>query len=58
MRANKIAKAIKSECEEDKNMKNFLMDLLEFTMTGKQWYKEEYKKQIKKYVDMEENNEN
>lgn len=57
MGTNKIAKSIKEECADDKVMRKFLMDLLEFTMTGSKWYKEEYIKLIEKYA-KEEQNEN
>ena len=58
MGTNKIAKSIKEECADDRDMREFLMELLEFTMSGSKWYKDEYNKLIEKYTDWEEQDEN
>lgn len=59
MGASKIGKAIKESCEGDKVMQGLLMDLLEFNLTGRQWYKDEYTKLIEKYAEeVEDDNEN
>ncbi len=59
MGAGKIGKAIKENCENDKIMQSLLLELLEFNLTGRQWYKEEYTRLIEKYAaKMEEANEN
>ncbi|MDO4486949.1 MAG: hypothetical protein Q4C46_10225 [Bacillota bacterium] len=57
MASNKIGKAIKQGCKGDKKMEGFLLDLLDFHMSGKSWWKEDYKKLMKKYVE-EEDDEN
>lgn len=59
MGASKIGKAIKENCESDKVMQNLLLDLLEFNLTGRQWYKDEYTRLIEKYAkELEDGNEN
>lgn len=50
MSTSRIAKAIKESCKEDKIMQGLLMDLLDYNLSGRQWYKEEYIKKIEKYV--------
>lgn len=50
MSASKIGRTIKESCEGDKVMQGLLMDLLEFNLTGRQWYKEEYIRLIEKYA--------
>lgn len=50
MGANKIGKAIKESCDGDKVMQGLLMELLEFNLTGRQWYKDEYTRLIEKYA--------
>lgn len=54
MSVNKIGKAIKDSCKDDKKMQNLLMELLEFNLTGRSWYKDEYYRIIRKYADSEE----
>lgn len=46
----KIGKAIRDNCKGDKVMQGLLMDLLNFNLTGRQWYKDEYVKIIEKYA--------
>ena len=58
MGANKIGKAIKDNCKDDKVMQGLLLELLEYNMTGRAWYKEEYTKIIEKYAKKEEEDEN
>ena len=53
MGANKIGKAIKENCQNDKIMQGLLLELLEFNMTGRAWYKDEYTKLIEKYAEKE-----
>ncbi len=53
MSVNKIGKAIKESCQDDKNMQGLLLELLEFNMTGRAWYKDEYTKIIEKYAEQE-----
>lgn len=53
MASNKIGKAIKQCCKEDPKMESFLLDLLDFQMSGKSWWKEDYKKIMEKYVEEE-----
>ncbi|MBQ4067735.1 MAG: hypothetical protein IJC76_00640 [Lachnospiraceae bacterium] len=50
MSTSRIGKAIKESCADDKEMQGLLMDLLDFNLTGRQWYKEEYTKIIEKYA--------
>lgn len=49
MSTSRIGKAIKESCVDDKVMQGLLMDLLDFNLTGRQWYKDEYTKIIEKY---------
>lgn len=59
MGVSKIGKAIKESCDGDKIMQGLLLDLLDFNLTGKQWYKDEYKKLIEEYAaKMEDYHEN
>lgn len=59
MSATKIGKAIKENCKDDKVMQNMLIELLDFNLTGRSWYKEEYARIIEKYAASEgENNGN
>ncbi len=59
MSEGKIGKAIKDNCKDDKVMQGLLLELLDFNMTGRSWYKDEYTKLIQKYAEKEnENNEN
>ena len=59
MSVGKIGKAIKESCQDDKNMQGLLLELLDFNMTGRAWYKDEYYKLIEKYAEKEEEkNEN
>jgi len=58
MGANKIGKAIKENCQDDKIMQDLLLELLEYNMTGKAWYKDEYTKIIEKYAQKEEEKKN
>lgn len=53
MSANKIGKAIKDSCKNDKIMQGLLLELLEYNMTGRSWYKDEYSKIIEKYAEKE-----
>ncbi len=53
MGANQIGKAIKENCKDDKNMQGLLLELLDYNMTGRAWYKEEYSKLIEKYAEKE-----
>ena len=53
MGANKIGKAIKENCQDDKIMQGLLLELLDFNMTGRAWYKDEYTKLIEKYAEKE-----
>ena len=53
MSASKIGKAIKESCHDDKTMQGLLFELLDYNMTGRSWYKEEYAKIIEKYADQE-----
>ena len=58
MSTSRIGRAIKESCTGDKVMQGLLMDLLEFNLTGRQWYKDEYTKIIEKYAkEMEEQHE-
>lgn len=58
MSTSRIGRAIKENCAGDKVMQGLLMDLLEFNLTGRQWYKDEYTKIIEKYAkEMEEQHE-
>ena len=57
MASSFIAKAIKERCKDDNNMQQLLMDLLEFNLTGRSWYKEEYKDIIKKYSEQREDSD-
>lgn len=57
MSTNKIGKAIKSNCEGDKIMEKFLLDLLEINMSGKKWYKEAYTDRLEFYAKEMENKE-
>lgn len=50
MSTSRIGKAIKESCEDDKIMQGLLMELLDFNLTGRQWYKEEYTNIIEKYA--------
>lgn len=59
MGANQIGKAIKENCKDDKIMQGLLLDLLDYNMTGRAWYKDEYKEYIEKYANEEaKKNEN
>lgn len=42
MGVSKIGRAIKENCEDDLVMQHLLLNLLEFNLTGRQWYKDEY----------------
>ncbi len=53
MATGKIARAIKDSCKNDDVMKEMLLELLDFNMTGRSWYKEEYKAIVEKYADLE-----
>lgn len=54
MGASKIGRAIKENCEDDLVMQHLLLDLLEFNLTGRQWYKDEYTRLIQKYAEERE----
>ena len=41
MSVTKIGKAIKDNCKDDKVMQNMLIELLDFNLTGRSWYKDE-----------------
>jgi len=59
MSVGKIGKAIKDSCQDDKVMQGLLLELLDYNMTGRAWYKDEYTKIIEKYAEKEaETNEN
>ena len=59
MSTSKIAKTIKISCNGDKIMEGLLMDLLDFNLTRRQWYKDEYTRIIEKYAkEMEKQHEN
>lgn len=53
-RFSKIGRAIKENCEDDLVMQHLLLDLLEFNLTGRQWYKDEYTRLIQKYAEERE----
>jgi hypothetical protein len=58
MSANKIGKAIKESCKDDKIMQDLLMELLDYNLAGRQWYKDEYLSRIEQYAaKMEEKDE-
>jgi hypothetical protein len=54
MGVSKIGRAIKENCEDDLVMQHLLLDLLEFNLTGRQWYKDEYTRLIQKYAEERE----
>lgn len=59
MSANRIGKAIKESCQDDMIMQGLLFELLDFNMTGRSWYKDEYTRIIEKYAELEaKQNEN
>ena len=54
MGVSKIGRAIKENCEDDLVMQHLLLDLLEFNLTGRQWYKDEYTRLIQNYAEERE----
>lgn len=53
MSTNRIGKAIKESCKDDKRMERMLLELLEFNIRsggGRTWYKEEYRRIVEKYA--------
>lgn len=53
MSLGKIGKAIKENCQDDLIMQGLLLELLDYNMTGRAWYKDEYTKIIEKYAAQE-----
>ena len=47
---NNIAKQINESCKDDMIMRNFLIELLNLGLTGRQWYKDSYRKLISDYT--------
>lgn len=47
MNTDKIGKAIKEACKDDKILENFLLELLNYSLKGRSWYMDEYKSILK-----------
>lgn len=50
MSLKKISDSINRMCEGDKNMKNLLLDLFNFELEERGWWKETYRKIITKHA--------
>ena len=50
MGVSKIGRAIKENCEDDLVMQHLLLNLLDFNLTGRQWYKYQHTRLIQKYA--------
>lgn len=50
MGLKKISDSINKTCENDRNMKNLLLDLFNFELEERGWWKETYRKIITKHA--------
>lgn len=55
--SERILEAIQKSSEDDGSIQKFLIEIIYEEATNPGWYKEIYKRKIKKYVDREESGE-